>query len=511
MSDRRLIVGEFDPGDPDNGKLFAIDPVDAKGIPIPTFDVGTAKPTIGTLKGQAYFDSLQKQGFVWDGTDWRSIAPNPILSYPDEAKLLADTTAITGSYGTAGDTGSLFIKSAAGWRQVGIKQYKTAVDLLADPAVVGSIGEVIDENSLWERTATGWRVLIVREMADTAAIRAWTNASPGASVGDRALDLAHGVIYVRTSTGWRPNSVWSATEAAIRAATWAIDGQEAIATDTGRTFTHLSGAWIEEPIAHFRTEAMLLAATPANGMLAWADDTNVVFLRAAGLWKRLQGPQITVGDTEPAAGSATAGDEWFKPAAKALTGPQLHVHDGTKWEPAVNPGDLWAVGSIQQSLLTEAQFRTAMGPDGAKRWVLADGRSVAGSAYAALTGSNNVPDMRGAFFRAAGQNQNGSAAWNGKAVGTYHDFTTGRPQTAFTTSDPGNHTHTFNDPLSDNTGAGGNRGISGAGWGANESYLHAKRGVATGDSGAHTHTINGGGDAETAPSHFSLSTFIKIN
>jgi len=53
------------------------------------------------------------------------------------------------------------------------------------------------------------------------------------------------------------------------------------------------------------------------------------------------------------------------------------------------------VGDVRQSMLTEAQFQTYAG----EGWVLMDGRSVAGSAYAALTGNNNIPDARGRALR----------------------------------------------------------------------------------------------------------------
>jgi hypothetical protein len=53
------------------------------------------------------------------------------------------------------------------------------------------------------------------------------------------------------------------------------------------------------------------------------------------------------------------------------------------------------VGSIVASMLTEAQFQGVNGTD----WVLADGRSVAGTTYAVATGENTVPDLRGQFLR----------------------------------------------------------------------------------------------------------------
>ena len=58
-----------------------------------------------------------------------------------------------------------------------------------------------------------------------------------------------------------------------------------------------------------------------------------------------------------------------------------------------------AVGSIQQSLLSEAQFQAVMG---STNWVLANGQGVSGSQYNAITGFTNVPDFRGCFIRMTG-------------------------------------------------------------------------------------------------------------
>lgn len=58
-----------------------------------------------------------------------------------------------------------------------------------------------------------------------------------------------------------------------------------------------------------------------------------------------------------------------------------------------------AVGSIQQSLLSEAQFQAVMG---STNWVLANGQGVSGSQYNLVTGFTNVPDFRGCFIRMTG-------------------------------------------------------------------------------------------------------------
>jgi hypothetical protein len=65
---------------------------------------------------------------------------------------------------------------------------------------------------------------------------------------------------------------------------------------------------------------------------------------------------------------------------------------------------LSAVGDVVSSLLAEAQFQVIRG----NGWVLADGRSVAGSQYQVITGASTIPDLRGVFLR--GRNDGGSAA-----------------------------------------------------------------------------------------------------
>lgn len=76
-----------------------------------------------------------------------------------------------------------------------------------------------------------------------------------------------------------------------------------------------------------------------------------------------------------------------------------------------------AVGAIQSAMIDESQFQDQFGTG----WVLADGRSVAGSKYAAITGRANIPDLRGMTLR--GKN-NGRSDGNqnpdgDSALGTY--------------------------------------------------------------------------------------------
>jgi len=58
--------------------------------------------------------------------------------------------------------------------------------------------------------------------------------------------------------------------------------------------------------------------------------------------------------------------------------------------------DILPVGSVIHSMLTEAQFQA----ETSSGWILADGRSVVGSRYAAITGATTSPNAQGRFLRA---------------------------------------------------------------------------------------------------------------
>ena len=173
-SDRRLVVMEAGVGDPDEGRLFALAPNQAAGIGLPAFDVGAALPATGSVQGAGYFSTALQQGFVWSGQRWLPIAPTPILRYDTEAALLADTAQRSGSWAIAADVGSLWVKKPTGWAVVGIATYRDVPTLLADNPAVGSLAEALDEGSLWEMVTGGWRCMSMRELADTAAVKAWT-------------------------------------------------------------------------------------------------------------------------------------------------------------------------------------------------------------------------------------------------------------------------------------------------------------------------------------------------
>jgi len=212
---------------------------------------------------------------------------------------------------------------------------------------------------------------------------------------------------------------------------------------------------------------------------------------------------VTGGDTETAPDHFVV--KWlirYKPINGGATGSAGPKGDATPL------GEVWQVGSIQQSMLTEPQWATLLGPVEGAKWVLADGRNCTGTKFGQITGKTNLPDLRGAFLRAAGQNRNGYNRWNGGDVGQWYEDSTALPKTAFTTSSSGAHTHTANPE-------GYYASKSGSGtWSIGSATVHEAQDnrmtLNTSSAGAHTHTI-GGGDIQTAPVHVAVNVFIKIN
>ena len=165
------------------------------------------------------------------------------------------------------------------------------------------------------------------------------------------------------------------------------------------------------------------------------------------------------------------------------------------------------VGTIEQSMLTAAQFTAAAGPDG-PNWVLADGRNVAGSRYAQITGSNTVPDLRGAFLRGSGTRA-ANTSWAGGGVGTYVEDTTRRPRnTNFggTVDANGQHGHGIVGSALVTTNTGGHNLDPGT-TGAHEGQVLPQ----WDGNHAHTFSVTTGGDTETAPKHFNVNYFLRIN
>lgn len=160
-----------------------------------------------------------------------------------------------------------------------------------------------------------------------------------------------------------------------------------------------------------------------------------------------------------------------------------------------------SVGTIQQSLLTEAQFQLLQG----NCWVKMIGQDVTGSDYASITERNILPDARGRFARNLGT---GTAP----IAGTQNDSTA---VNGLTIASSGNHKH---DSLSSSAGKriayySSSRGTANPkDLGSN--ILTSSSGNAgvvaeTTTNGSHTHSLSG--ESETRPDNFTVNMFIKIN
>jgi len=234
------------------------------------------------------------------------------------------------------------------------------------------------------------------------------------------------------------------------------------------------GATSKPPVISFATEVALLATSPPDGTLSYAYDTGYLGLYEAGVW-------------EPLHNSIT---------------------------PA---GSMFMIGDVKQSWLTETEFRGQLSATERNKWVLADGRNVAGSKFSAITGQDNVPDMRGTYMRVPGRNGN-IPEWMGFNHRQQYDMETALPTKAFTgtTSTDGRHRHEQGYYTTDAARmyAHGHRftGTNGP-VSSNELSTLPRDLPYTAYDGNHKHTvtINGGGDTETRPKTTAINTFIKVN
>jgi hypothetical protein len=91
--------------------------------------------------------------------------------------------------------------------------------------------------------------------------------------------------------------------------------------------------------------------------------------------------------------------------------------------------DLEPVGTVEVSFFTEAQFQAIRGAG----WILCDGRSVAGTRYADITGNSVVPDLRGMFLRAKSHARSDG----------FQDPAGDQPLGTYEVDDNRSHNHTF--------------------------------------------------------------------
>lgn len=175
------------------------------------------------------------------------------------------------------------------------------------------------------------------------------------------------------------------------------------------------------------------------------------------------------------------------------------------------------VGDIKYSILNPQQFRTQNGTC----WVAMDGRDVTGSRLEQIAGFSNVPDMGGLFMRAAewqGGADRDPERTAGTAAGSLqtdatkaHRHGVNIPFNA-TTNRTGDHSHSYS--------RGGGRTCSGTGCSGNQNiYTNLTEGASTGSTGAHSHTVSGtingntaeASGSETRPANRNFYVYIRIN
>lgn len=159
------------------------------------------------------------------------------------------------------------------------------------------------------------------------------------------------------------------------------------------------------------------------------------------------------------------------------------------------------IGSIVNTMLTEAQFQAQLGNPIPDTWILADGRAVPGSSYAGIVGPN-VPDLRGIMQR--GKN-NGRADGNQNPDG---DLALG----TFSASRNQLHTHGVTDPTHahfySQGGFGGDNRTTGSAYGANGAGSYGNVNVSNSATGI---SIVGQGGNDAAPKNVTVNTMIRIN
>jgi len=187
-------------------------------------------------------------------------------------------------------------------------------------------------------------------------------------------------------------------------------------------------------------------------------------------------------------------------------------------------GILLPVGSIIASMLDEPTFQDQLpGPPSPMTWVLADGRNVAGSTYATVTGSSTIPDLRGQFLRAS---NNGGSSAGTRTDGKQNPDGVLAPGT-YTADKLDSHSHTITDPGHDHALAY-NQGppisdygddlicrygtVGGSNIGALQQGIaldgYDPDQITSSTTGISVNTTGGN---ETAPKNYTINFFIRIN
>lgn len=418
-------------------------------------------------------DSTDQDTFVpsvWAVKEYVKGQPNPFLEELEDCTDLS--TATDGQVPSWDDANSKWVPTTVSAALAGL----TDVDLTTTPPTNG-------QHLKWDATATKW-------------IPTTVNAD---DLGDVTLSAPTGgqILQYKTATSsWEnvtpdylnPTNGYTKTEVDNKIST-VVTGLEHYEAALSRVDT--------PPAAPAANDLYIVGATPTG---LWTGQANNLARWDGTAWQ-FEAPKANeahlvedVAETWHWNGTA-----WVKVATATTTG-----------GPAA-AGDLWMVGDLKESLLSEPEFKTLLSVTEQNKWVLADGRDVSGTKYAQVTGRNTIPDLRGAYLRMAGVNAT-NAAWNGGSLNGFQEDSTARPNTAFTTDAQGNHHHDLGVPVMKwDAGLYHSSSDSIAGGAGKGSYDSSKDRKNTADAGNHTHTIVQGGDAETRPKTYSVNYFIKIN
>ena len=487
MADKRLVVTDVDPNSSEYGAMLAIAPGSATALAIPAFRTGASTPPAGSVVGEGFINLTTRSAMVWDGAQWSPIVAGALIVYPTDADVIADANAPTGSYATSQASGNLFVKGAAAWRQIGVRNYPTAAALLADTAPDGSLGVAEDEETFWIMHGGVWHCHSRRVFPTVTDLASWVNPPEGSM----AMETAEELRYHFHSGAWQPESIWSEIEADILADADRLDGQMAVASDTGHVYVWHSGRWMSSQVQHYATEVDLQNDSPNNGVLAWADDTGLVYARAGGNWIRVNSPTVTVNAAVPP--TPAAGDLHLDPVTGDTT-----IFDGSTWR---------SISGTQSPIGTIIMYPNMTPPPG---YLLCNGASIDQNRYPQLhalfsAAGGKLPDLTDQFVRGATSNSDVTGS-------VKHLDTTRRPRNhAFTgsTNWAGTHWHTLYKIKWHGLTDGG--GYSDMEYQNSNNSAQDTQAPRTNDSGNHVHTvsINGGGDNETAPKHVRLAYMIK--
>ena len=370
----------------------------------------------------------------------------------------------------------------------------------------------------------------------------------GTVTGEAFLNTTSGQAVVWNGARWNaivPTTIASyPSDSAILSDNVAAAGTYATSTATGNFFIRFDQAgtlkWRQIGIAHYATQAGMLADNPADGTMAYALDVDLFFAYKNGQWhpeSELLMPEATLLGLAPGVigqrgiatdtgrnftwtGTAWVGDPFRTYATQAalfadLTPPvgviataqdtSLVFMKGQAGWQGVNVAGSAPVGEVIMfpSLTPPANF------------LLCDGSTFNATAFpqlATVLGGNTLPDLRGQFIRGASATR---APLSAEAQAT------ARPTTDFTgrTNNTGGHHHAI-------TAAAGTKldvwysdqaarahGIwpADSNWGDGATRTVGQSHQIVQAAGAHEHTvsINGGGDAETRPANIALAFHIR--